>query len=193
MNKNVHSLVDIYILQKVCGQGLSCDKKRRPWSSFPMTQGLQNYYIVCFCSELSNRERIKEIAPKRINHFCWNTKWDEVKCHILKKAKSFILLTFLNISFFLNSARIFFFLALSFFLSFFQSSGRVLWQYENLICVCEVSLFLLLFPSLITVIGALEIHKLITVKSPEIKGNKRDLKESEIVGKNEEYPVHSEC
>ena len=100
-------------------------------------------------------------------------RWDEVKCHILKKAKSFILLTFLNISFFLNSARTFFFLALSFFLSFFQSSGRVLWQYENLICVCEVSLFLLLFPSLITVIGALEIHKLITVKSPEIKGKKR--------------------
>ena len=50
-------------------------QKRRPWSSFPMTQGLQNYYIVCFCSDLSNRERIKKIAPKRINHFCWNI-WD---------------------------------------------------------------------------------------------------------------------
>ena len=37
-----------------------------------MTQGLQNYYIICFCSDLSNRERIKKIAPKRINHFCWN-------------------------------------------------------------------------------------------------------------------------
>ena len=50
-------------------------QKRRPWSSFPMTQGLQNYYIVCFCSDLSNRERIKKIAPKRINHFCWNIVW----------------------------------------------------------------------------------------------------------------------
>jgi hypothetical protein len=36
------------ILRKVCGQGLSCDKKRRPWSSLPMTQGLQNYYIFGF-------------------------------------------------------------------------------------------------------------------------------------------------
>jgi len=45
-------------------------QKRRPWSSFPMTQGLQNCYIVCFCSDSSNCERIKEIAPKRINHFC---------------------------------------------------------------------------------------------------------------------------
>ena len=44
-------------------------QKRRPWSSFPMIQGLQNYYIVCFCSDSSNCERIKEIAPKRINHF----------------------------------------------------------------------------------------------------------------------------
>ena len=60
------------ILRKVCGQGLSCGKKR-PWLSFPMTQDLQNYYIVCFCSDLSNRERIKKIAPKRINLFCWNT------------------------------------------------------------------------------------------------------------------------
>ena len=73
-------------------------------------------------------------------------KWDEVKCHILKKAKSFILLSSLNISFFLNSARIFFFLALSFFLSSFQSSGRVLWQYENAIEYARFSLFLLLFP-----------------------------------------------
>ena len=50
-------------------------QKRRPWSSFPMTQGLQNYYIVCFCSDLSNRERIKKIAPKRINQICWNIVW----------------------------------------------------------------------------------------------------------------------
>ena len=47
-------------------------QKRRPWSSFPMTQGLQNYYIVCFFSDSSNCERIKEIAPKRINQICWN-------------------------------------------------------------------------------------------------------------------------
>ena len=71
--------------------------------------------------------------------------WDEVKCHILKKAKSFILLTFLNISFFLNSARIFFFLALSFFLSSFQSSGRVLWQYENATDYASFALLLSLF------------------------------------------------
>ena len=56
----------------------------------------------------------------------------------------------------------------------------------------RVSHFFSLFPSLITVIGALEIHKLITVKSPEIKGNKRDLRYSGIDGKNEEYPVHYE-
>ena len=57
-------------LAKSLWSGSLLRQKRRPWSSFPMTQGLQNYYIVCFCSDLSNRERIKKIAPKRINQIC---------------------------------------------------------------------------------------------------------------------------
>lgn len=57
--------------------------------------------------------------------------YHEVKALILKRALSRILQFFPFSSFFLNSARTFFFLALSFFLSFFQSQGRVLWQYEN--------------------------------------------------------------
>ena len=52
----------------------------------------------------------------------------------------------------------------------FGQSALTVWELNLRL---RVSHFFSLFPSLITVIGALEIHKLITVKSPEIKGNKR--------------------
>ena len=74
-------------------------------------------------------------------------------------------------------------------ISEFGQSALTVWELNLRL---RVSHFFSLFPSLITVIGALEIHKLITVKSPEIKGNKRDLRYSGIDGKNEEYPVHYE-
>ena len=69
----------------------------------------------------------------------------EVKPNILKRAIPRILLFSQYFSFSLNSARIFFFLALSFFLSFSQSPCRVLWQYENKLGIARFSLFLPLF------------------------------------------------
>ena len=35
-------------------------QKRRPWSSFPMTQGLQNYYIVWFIQSRKDKENCPE-------------------------------------------------------------------------------------------------------------------------------------
>ena len=75
----------------------------------------------------------------------WNIYYYEVKPNILKRAIPRILLFSQYFSFSLNSARTFFLLAISFFLSFFQSQGRVLWQYENAIEYARDSFFFSLF------------------------------------------------
>ena len=56
------------ILQKVCGQGLSCDKKEDLGHRFRW----HKVFKITILLDSSNYERIKKIAPKRINQICWN-------------------------------------------------------------------------------------------------------------------------
>ena len=103
-------------------------------------RGMNDYSIkmVSFCT--LNLEKWLKIRIFRTSFYY------EVKPNILKRAIPRILLFSQYFSFSLISARIFFFLALSFFLSLSQSPCRVLWHYENAIEYARFSLFLLLFP-----------------------------------------------
>ena len=97
----------------------------------------------------------------------------EVKPNILKRAIPRILLFSQYFSFSLISARTFFLLALSFFLSLSQSPCRVLWQYENAIEYARDSFFFSLFPRSRVASALANLNALTNGKMLEIKGNKR--------------------